>query len=256
VAELEDQLKTDEQHVPSSQTTSELSDSYENSIGMKFVLIPDGTFEMGSPNGGDDETPVHQVTISQPFYLGTYQVTQAQWEAVMGSNPSRFKGDANCPVESISWNDVQEFIKRLNAKEGDNTYRLPTEAEWEYAARAGTITAYSFGADRALLDQYGWYNGNSGGKTHPVGQLKPNPWGLYDMHGNVGEWVEDWYADKYPSEHQTDPKGPKEGSLRVLRGGSFYDSPGGLRSADRVGRRPESRLGGYGFRCVRVPPPA
>jgi formylglycine-generating enzyme required for sulfatase activity len=209
---------------------------------------------MGSNNGDDDEKPVHRVTISQPFYLGKYEITQAQWEKVIGKNSSKFQGDPNLPVENVSWHDTQDFIKKLNAKEGGNAYRLPTEAEWEYAARAGTTTAYSFGDDPVLLNQYGWYASNSDNKTHPVGQLKDNPWGLYDMHGNVWEWVEDWYADKYPSEPQTDPKGPKEGSVKVLRGGSFFGSPEDLRSAVRVRDWPGGRFRSSGFRCVRVPP--
>ena len=224
--------------------------------GMEFVLIPAGTFEMGSNDGRDNEKPVHQVTISQPFYLGKYQVTQGQWEAVMGKNPSEFQGDANPPVENVSWHDAQEFIKKLNDRASGDIYRLPTEAEWEYAARTGTMTAYSFGHDPELLDQYGWHKGNSGAKTHPVGQLKPNPWGLYDMYGNVWEWVADWYAETYPSDPQTDPKGPQNGEIRVLRGGSIVSPPVYLRSARRGRFRPESRrrLWNIGFRCVRVPP--
>ncbi|WP_089939315.1 SUMF1/EgtB/PvdO family nonheme iron enzyme, partial [Candidatus Entotheonella palauensis] len=208
-----------------------------NSIGMEFVLIPEGTFRMGSNDGANNEKPVHQVTISQPFYLGKYAVTQAQWEAVMGSNPSDAKGDA-LPVTNVSWNDAQEFIKKLNDREEGNAYRLPTEAEWEYAARAGTTTAYSFGDDPGLLDQYGWYDGNSDNKPQAVGLLKANPWGLYDMHGNVWEWVQDWYGDTYPSDAQTDPAGPQNGDQRVVRGGSFLNSPEVLRSAVRVRGRP------------------
>jgi hypothetical protein len=151
-----------------------------NSIGMEFVLIPAGEFRMGSTKGDSDERPVHAVTISTPFYLGKHEVTQAQWEEVMRNNPSRFTGDPNRPVEQVSWEDVQAFIRKLNEKEGGTKYRLPTEAEWEYAARAGSTTAYSFGDDRGQLGEYGWYWDNSDKKTHPVGQLKPNVWGLYD----------------------------------------------------------------------------
>ena len=231
-----------------------LPESFTDDItGMEFVLIPAGTFEMGSNDGNDNEKPVHRVTISQPFYLGKYPVTQAQWEMVMGHNPSDFKGDANLPVESVSWDDVQNFMEKLNAKAERAIYRLPTEAEWEYAARAGTTTIYSFGDDAGLLDQYGWYNGNSENKTHPVGQLKPNPWGLYDIHGNIWEWVADWYASYLPG-HQTDPTGPPNGDHRVIRGGSFDLSPGDLRSALRVRVGPEVRGRSIGFRCVRVPP--
>jgi formylglycine-generating enzyme required for sulfatase activity len=161
-----------------------------NSIGMEFMPIPAGTFMMGSNDGRDDEKPVHQVIISRQFYLGKHEVTQAQWEAVMGSNPSHFTGDPNRPVENVSWNDVQEFIGKLNEREGNSKHRFPTEAEWEYAARAGSTTAFSFGESAILFHKYGWFNENSGGTTHAVGQLRTNPWGLYDMHGNVWEWVE------------------------------------------------------------------
>ena len=143
--------------------------TWVNSIGMEFVLIPAGSFMMGSEEGESDERPVHQVTISRPFYLGKYEVIQAQWQAIMGNNPSLFQGDPKLPVEQVWWTDVQEFIRKLNAKEGGNQYRLPTEAEWEYAARAGSTTTYSFGGDASRLGEYAWYKDNSGGKTHPVG---------------------------------------------------------------------------------------
>ena len=145
-----------------------------NSIGMELVLIPTGEFMMGSDYYQADERPVHRVVISKPFYLGKYEVTQAQWLDVMGTNPSHFKGDLKRPVERVSWYMVQEFIRRLNVREGHSKYRLPTEAEWEYAARAGSTTQYSFGDNEALLEQYAWYNRNDGGTTHPVGQLKSN----------------------------------------------------------------------------------
>ena len=252
VSALEAKLKTNETRTP-KKPTSDLPKSYTNSIGMKFVLIPHGTFEMGSNNGPDNEKPMHRVTLSQPFYLGKYEVTQAQWQAVMGKNPSENTGDPSLPVEKVSWNDVQDFIKKLNAKEGGNAYRLPTEAEWEYAARAGTTTVYSFGDDPGLLKEYGWYDDNSGRKTHPIGRLKANPWGLYDMHGNVLEWVADWYVSYLP-DHQTDPKSSPNGSSRVVRGGSFGDSPELLRSTRRAGVGPVGRYWIIGFRCVRVPP--
>lgn len=221
-----------------------------NRIGMEFVLIPAGTFMMGSTEGADDEQPVHQVVISQPFYLGKYEVTQKQWEAVMGNNPSGFEGDDK-PVEFVSWWDIQKFIRKLNEREGGPIYRLPTEAEWEYAARAGTTTAYSFGDDSSRLDEYAWYNKNSGDETHPIGQRRPNPWGLYDMHGNVYEWVQDWYG-KYPKGPVTNPQGPSSGSNRLVRGGSWYNSSGASRSANRFG----SSLGGreVGFRLLRTAP--
>ena len=232
--------------------------TFTNSIGMKFVLVPAGRFTMGIPahESGryDGEGPQHEVEISLSFYVGQHEVTQGQWRAVMGNNPSRFSscGD-DCPVESVSWNDVQEFIRRLNAKEGAGKYRLPTEAEWEYACRAGSRGAYGYGDDAGRLGECAWYEGNSGGKTHPVGQKKPNGWGLYDMHGNVWEWVQDWYGS-YTTEAVTDPSGPGGGSLRVLRGGSFIDRARYLRCADRVSGSPASR--GFlrlGFRLVRTP---
>src|SRR5215470_8127223 len=176
-----------------------------NRIGMEFVLIPAGTFKMGSNTGDPDERPVHQVTISKAFYMGKYEVTQDQWQAVMGTNPSALPGDANRPVEQVAWNEAQAFISKLNAMEGGQLYRLPTEAEWEYAARAGSPSVYSFGNDPKQLGEYAWYRGNAEHRTHPVGQKKPNAWGLHDMLGNVWEWVQDWEG-KYASEAVTDPK--------------------------------------------------
>jgi formylglycine-generating enzyme required for sulfatase activity len=213
-------------------------------------LIPAGEFTMGFSNGSRDEKPPHRVRISQPYYLGTYEVRQDQWEAVMRENPSHFKGPTR-PVENVSWEEAQEFIHRLNAKEGGRAYRLPTEAEWEYAVRAGTPTAYSFGDDASQLGRYAWYNQNAGGQTHPVGGLQPNAWGLYDMHGNVWEWVQDWYGD-YPSSPQTDPKGPSSGSGRVFRGGGWFNVARDCRSADRIVAAPGSRINAHGFRLLRA----
>ena len=223
-----------------------------NSIGMKFVFIPAGTFQMGSTTGEKDEQPVHQVTISKPFYMGETEVTQAQWKAVMGTNPSLFQGNPKQPVEQVWWDDVQAFIRTLNEKEGSNLYRLPIEAEWEYAARDGTTTAYSFGDDASVLDQYAWYKDNAGEKTHPVAQLKPNAWGLYDMHGNVWEWVQDWYQ-RYSAEAVTDPQGPASGTHRSRRGGAWNSLDQICRSANRYS------VTGYrddflGFRLVRTLP--
>ena len=159
-----------------------------NSIGMKLVLIPAGEFMMGSPDSDvKAEKPQHQVRITKPFYLGVNEVTQEQYERVMGNNPSYFKGDPQRPVETVAWDDAVEFCRMLTKKEGV-TYRLPTEAEWEYACRAGTTTRYSFGDDPKNMSDYAWCRQNSDGKSHPVGQKKPNAWGLYDMHGNVWEW--------------------------------------------------------------------
>jgi formylglycine-generating enzyme required for sulfatase activity len=225
-----------------------------NAIGMKFVLIPAGNFKMGSRSSlaAGDEHPSHRVRISRPFYLQTTEVTQDQWFAVMGNNPSYFKGHGDRPVERVSYQDALEFIRRLNRREGTTRYRLPTEAEWEYACRAGTATDYSFGDSSAGLNDYGWSNGNSYGTTHPVGKKRPNPWGLYDMHGNVWEWCSDWYAkDYYKKSPSTDPKGPASGGYRVLRGGAWYLDAGFLRSANRGGNIPSSRSRANGFRVVR-----
>ena len=199
--------------------------SVTNSLGMKLMGVPAGTFKMGSSNGDSDET-VHTVTISRGFYMGRTEVTQAEWKAVMGNNPSEFKDCDNCPVEYVSWEDTQEFIKKLNAR-GEGIYRLPTEAEWEYAARAGTTGDYS-----GNLDSMAWYQANSGDKTHPVGTKQPNAWGLYDMHGNVQEWCQDWYGD-YPSGSVSDPTGASSGSNRVMRGGQLRSSAASQRSANR-----------------------
>ena len=224
-----------------------------NSIGMEFVLIPAGEFNMGSTSREvgrhSDEGPVQSVTISKPFYIGKYEVTQNQWRDVLGNNPSRFNGD-ELPVEKVSWNDVQDFIKKLNEKEGGNKYRLPTEAEWEYAARAGTTTRYSFGDDEGKLGDYAWYDDNSGSKTHSIGQKKPNSWGLYDMHGNVWEWTQDWYHNDF--------KGvPTDGSAwegnRVLRGGAWEYDAGSCRSADRGSSEPDYADSTFGFRLLRSP---
>jgi len=233
-------------------TGRDIAPTFTNSLGMEFVPIPAGEFMMGSHDGESDEQPVHEVTISQPFYLGKYLVTQAQWEAVMGKSSSSHTGDPNLPVENVSWNDVQAFIEKLNEREHGKTYRLPTEAEWEYACRAGTTTAYSFGHDPSQLGEYAWYRGNSDSKTHSVGRLKPNAWGLYDMHGNVFEWVQDWFDD-YPSGAVTDPQGPSTGSDRVLRGGSFGYNQWFVRCAFRYWYYPQNRDGGIGFRVVLLP---
>jgi formylglycine-generating enzyme required for sulfatase activity len=223
---------------------------------MTFALVPAGEFRMGSTDGNDDERPVHTVRISQPFYLGIHAVTQGQWETVMGDNPSRFKGDVNRPVETVSWEDVHTFIDKLNAREGGTQYRLhrvPTEAEWEYAVRAGSTTAYCFGDDHRQLGEYAWYSENAGGETHPVGRLQPNAWGLYDMYGNVWEWVQDWYG-KYTAEPVTDPPGPASGSSRVYRGGSWSSYAGRCRSAYRSGGAPVARHDDRGFRLLRTAP--
>ena len=222
---------------------------------MDFVRIEAGAFQMGSNSSEsvEDEKPVHPVRISRPFYVGTYEVTQGQWEAVMESNPSRFTGDAARPVENVAWDDVQAFIRQLNTKEGGTRYRLPTEAEWEYAARAGSTTAYSFGDNASQLGQYAWHDANAGGTTHPVGRLQPNAWGLYDMHGNVWEWVQGWHG-AYANGSVTDPTGSQPGSLGVARGGGWHNGARFCRSAIRRDVAPGDRGASLGFRLVREVP--
>ncbi len=232
-----------------------------NTIGMEFVLIPAGEFDMGSPSDEEGrwsgEGPVHHVTIEDPFYMGKSEVTQAQWRAVMGDNPSFFSDDDDLPVETVSWDDVQSFITKLNDKEGTDKYRLPSEAEWEYACRAGTTTRYSFGDSESELGDYAWYSSNSGSQTHPVGQKKANPWGLYDMHGNVYEWVQDcWHSDYNGA--------PTDGSAwvvacelgyygasRLFRGGSWRRYAGSCRSACRRHVDPRDRDFILGFRLLQ-----
>ena len=223
--------------------------------GMEFVQIPAGSFMMGCSEGdgecSDQENPRHQVTISKPFYMGKYEVTQEEWEKVMGNNPSQFKGPKR-PVENVSWDDVQEFLGKLNqSAPSGKKYRLPTEAEWAYAARAGSTTKYSFGGDAAKLGDYAWFEGNSGKQTHPVGQKLPNAWDLYDMHGNVFEWVQDWFG-KYGSSPETDPTGPVSGSSRAIRGGSWFIGADRCRSAYRSSLTSDSRRDRVGFRVVLV----
>jgi len=228
-------------------------DVITNSIGMKLIHIPAGEFMMGSPSDEkdrqNDEGPQHKVKISKSFYMGVYEVTQKQYKAVMGNNPSNFKGD-NLPVENVSWDDTVEFCRKLSQKEG-KTYRLPTEAEWEYACRAGTTTRFSFGDSDSGLDGYAWYSNNSGSKTHPVGQKNPNAFGLYDMHGNVWEWCQDWYGRSYYSNSPAvDPQGPDSGKARMLCGGSWGYNPWFCRSASRDWSSPDYRSSNLGFRVA------
>jgi formylglycine-generating enzyme required for sulfatase activity len=232
----------------------------KNRLNLEFVHIPPGTFTMGSPSGEwgrDNDEQQHQVTLTKGFYMQTTEVTQRQWRVVMGKNPSHFGTCAECPVERVSWTDVQEFIKKLNQKEG-NKYRLPTEAEWEYACRAGTKTPFSLGeiigTDQANYDgKYIYGKGRKGEyreKTVRVKSFVPNAWGLYDMHGNVWEWCSDWKGS-YPSGSETDPSGSEGGSDRVVRGGSWLLFPGYLRSANRDFRKPGSRFNDLGFRLCK-----
>ncbi|MBI4568686.1 MAG: formylglycine-generating enzyme family protein [Planctomycetes bacterium] len=235
----------------SAQSLYEYVKDLGGGVTLRLVLIPEGLFMMGSPESGpgrwSDESPQHRVNVKS-FLMGKYEVTQRQWQAVMGSNPSLFQNAGlNAPVEWVSWDDCREFCEKTGL-------RLPSEAEWEYACRAGTTTRWSFGDGESALGEHAWYGANSGGTTHPVGQKKPNGWGLYDMHGNVCEWCEDWYHDSYGG-------APADGSAwisnksapRVLRGGSWDYTDGFARSAGRDGGTPGDRDHGNGFRVALSP---
>ena len=230
----------------------ELTLSLSSKAAMKLVLVPAGKFVMGSPKEErdrlDSEGPRRDVTLSKAFYLGIYHVTQEQYEAVTGTNPSKFK-EATRPVEQVSWNDAVAFCRKASAKTGKR-FRLPTEAEWEYACRAGTDTCFSFGDDDRALGEHAWFSDNSGKSTHPVGQKKPNAWGIYDMHGEVWQWCSDWYADSYTGAASKDPQGPKSGKNHVCRGGSWLGSPSMCRSAFRTSTAPGNRIAYFGFRVV------
>ena len=241
-------------------------------VNLDMIWIKPGTFMMGSPEDElcrDGDETQHQVTLTKGYWLGKYEVTQAQYEAVMGTNPSYFKG-ADLPVEKLSWYDAKDFCTKLTAKEKaagrlpeGYEYTLPTEAQWEYACRAGTTTALNSGknlSDEAdeeecpEMDEVGWYYYNSDEMTHPAGQKQPNAWGLYDMHGNVFEWCLDWYGD-YPASPVTDPTGPTTGDYRVLRGGSWYFYASSCRSAYRYEGRLVNYNDNYGFRVALAPVP-
>ena len=224
-----------------------------------FVEIPAGTFEMGSEYGDSDEIPVHTVTISKPFSMSKYEITQGQWKEVMGTEPWRgeqfVQEGEDYPATDVSWYDADAFARRLDSLSGTHHYRLPTEAEWEYAARAGSSTEYSFGDEADSLGAYAWYEANASAVgeeyAHRVGQKRPNAWGLYDVHGNVWEWVSDWYAS-YESSPRTDPEGPATGSFRVFRGGNFFLAARNARSAYRLRDAPDYHDFILGFRLVRT----
>lgn len=233
---------------PKGKNDNDNNDTFTNTFGMEFVYIEPGRY---------DETQ-HQVTLSHGYYMQTTPVTQGQWETVMGDNPSQFPGRcSDCPVARVSWHDAQDFISALNDLEGTDRYALPTEAQWAYAARAGSTTAFAnrilhtaYGYD-PVLDAMGTYAYTSKSRTHPVAQKTPNAWGLYDMHGNVWEWVADWYGT-YPSLDVTDPTGPSSGIYRVVRGGTWCSKESG-RCADRVNGIPDRRSSRIGFRLVLLP---
>ena len=227
---------------------------YVNGVSFEMVYVEGGTFVMGatSEQGSDaydNEKPVHSVTLSG-YYIGKCEVTQELWEAVMGSNPSNFKGAQN-PVERVSWNDCQNFIKKLNSLTG-RTFRLPTEAEWEYAARGGNKSLHYKYSGSGNIGDVARYWDNSGKKTHAVGTKSPNELGIYDMSGNVMEWCSDWYG-YYSAGAQTNPQGPSSGSYRVLRGGSWFISARDCRVSDRFNVDPDSSGSGDGLRLVLVP---
>ncbi|MBF0451435.1 MAG: formylglycine-generating enzyme family protein [Candidatus Magnetomorum sp.] len=231
-----------------------MSQIITNSIGMILVYIPAGSFVMGgdeiAEQADEMERPRHRVTIDRPFYLGRYPVTQAEWLSVMKNNPSHFSGDRH-PVEQVSYNDVHEFINQLNTLEKTKAYRLPYEAEWEYAVRAGSQTIYSFGNTTNQLETAAWFRKNSAKSTHPVGKLAPNAWGLYDMHGNVHEWCEDWFDKKYYTvSPQKNPTGPKKGLAKSLRGGDWGSEDWHCRAASRSLGSPDRRGNRLGFRLV------
>ncbi|MDD4873030.1 MAG: formylglycine-generating enzyme family protein [Kiritimatiellae bacterium] len=241
--------------------------------GVEMVIIPGGSFMMGDKQEATDSQPLHKVTISS-FCIDRYEVTQEQYEDLIGNNPAKYEG-AKLPIEQVRWTQAARYCNARSVKENlkpcydetkwtcdfdANGYRLPTEAEWEYACRAGTTTPYSFGNDIRSLDSYAWFKGNSGKKTHIVGGKNPNPWGLYDMHGNVTEWCNDWYNPQYyATSPEKDPRGPDNGTKRVLRGGSWSNPPEKCISSFRVSDTPilsDVCLGYdiYGFRCAKKVP--
>ena len=235
----------------------ELAVDLGGGVKLEMVLIPAGEFMMGWPDSDEpaflDAKPRHRVRISKPFYLGKYEVTQEQWQAIVGKNPSNFKGRTN-PVENVSWDDCQVFLSRLNEKVGGGKVGLPTEAQWEYACRAGSTTKWCFGNSDSVLGEYAWCEENSDGTPHPVGQKKPNAWGLYDMYGNVWEWCQDWFDKGYYGKSPLDdPTGPARGSGRVHRGGGWLaDAMNCRTSAFRTGGGPTLRDETLGLRVCRV----
>jgi formylglycine-generating enzyme required for sulfatase activity len=254
-------LATAQESAPPSNTKAapkEFIADLGGGVKMEMILIPAGQFMMGSPDSdrsaSNDEKPRHLVRITHEFYMGKYPVTQEQWTAVMGNNPSLFINPKN-PVEWVSWQDGLKFLRKMNEKAGGGKWEYPTEAQWEYACRAGSTTIFCFGDDEAGLNDYGWYDKNSGGKSHPVGEKKPNAWGLYDMHGNVWQWVWDWYDPSYYAHSPTDdPTGPATGTERVSHGGTWASAARSARSANH-GRIEADHHGSHlGFRAAMIPP--
>jgi len=233
-----------------------MSGLYTNSIGMAFVLIPAGSYKMGgdpvAEQADENETPRHKVIFDTAFYIGKFTVIQSQWQAIMDDNPSHFNA-ADRPVEMVSHHDAVAFIEKLNLKENTAAYRLPTEAQWEYSARAGSQSTYCYGPERSKLDDYAWYQKNSGGNTHPVGKLRPNAWDLFDMHGNVHEWCADWFDRNYYGKSPArSPAGPDKGLARALRGGDWGSEDWYCRCAIRSLSAPDRRSPRVGFRLVKA----
>ncbi len=235
-------------------------ETYTNSIGMEFVLIPGGTFTMGSEDGYGWEKPAHTMTVEQPFYMGRYEVTQGQWKAVMGTEPWQGAEDVRegdtYPAVYVNGNHAQAFVEKLNALDRENRYLLPTEVEWEYACRAGSAAAYSFGDDVNALGDYAWYRENAEGFAQPVGQKKPNAWGLYDMNGNVWEWMRS-LQEVYPydpKDGREDLDAADEYHPRVFRGGSYFSNSRNVRCAFRDGQSPDGYYSTGGFRLVMLCP--
>ena len=228
---------------------------YTNTIGMEFIKLPAGKFSMGgdpiAEQADENETPRHTVIFDNAVYFGKYTVTQSQWEAIMGNNPSRFIHKTH-PVEMVSHLDAVAFVEKLNLREKTWAYRLPTEAQWEYAARAGTQSTYCYGPDISKLKEYAWYQKNSNQTTHPVGGLSPNAWGLFDMHGNVHEWCSDWFDRNYYAQSPAkSPPGPAKGLARALRGGDWGSEDWYCRCAIRSLSSPDRRSPRVGFRLVK-----
>jgi len=218
----------------------------QNDLSIEMVWIPSGSFTMGNTSGEDDrwseDEQAHEVIITKGFWMSKYEITQSQWTQVMGTQPSEEKGE-QLPVTNVSWQDAMDFIKKTRSE--DTNYDLPTEAQWEHAAKAGTNQPYSL-----PRDQITWHKGNSGGSTHPVGQKQPNAWGLYDIHGNVGEWVKDWRA-AFTAQKTIDPTGPETGEFKLIKGGQFTGRPRHTQSFDRQRGNPTSRRFFIGFRIIR-----
>ncbi len=234
-------------------STPSHGDHFSNLIGMQFVFIGPGSFNMGSApseKGHEEHEVRHKVTLTKGYWLMTTEVTQGQWKTVMGNNPSHFSEcGSECPVEEVSWPMIQRFIEKLN-QWGDKTiYRLPTEAEWEYAARAGSKTAFHFGNSESELKKYAWLGDNSKDKPHPVATKKANAWGLFDMHGNVFEFCSDWFGE-YPTTSVTDPTGPPQGSYHTIRSGGFLFPAKECRSAFRSKVFQNLHYYGLGFRLA------